>query len=157
MARPRLRSLDAEAAKQYEATKDGTKRLDIFRKLVEVDGKGQGVAEIRAEYGARQAGWSEDQIAAHMELLRTRAAEKEALSRMTPKQGYINHVESTLCGDLMSHIVGEHPRTANSGPGQCDIAKVITLTKEALEAGKMASSEEELREAVEFARQTPGQ
>ena len=153
----RLRSLDADAAREYEATKDLTERLDIFRKLVEVDGKGQGVAEIRAEYGARQAGWSEDQIAAHMELLRVRAAEKEALSRMTPKQGYINHAESTLCGDLMSHIVGQDPRTANSDPGQCDIAKVITLTKEALEAGKMASSDEELREKIDFARQTPGQ
>ena len=153
----RLRSLDADAAREYEATKDLTERLDIFRKLVEVDGKGQGVAEIRAEYGARQAGWSEDQIAAHMELLRVRAAEREALSHMTPKQGYINHVESTLCGDLMNHIVGQDPRTANSGPGQCDIAKVITLTKEALEAGKMASSDEELREKIDFARQTPGQ
>ena len=152
----RLRSLDAEAAKQYEATKDGTERLDIFRKLVEVDGKGQGVAEIQAEYGARSNGWSDDEIATHMELLRVRAAEKEALSRMTPRQGYINHVESTLCGDLMNHIVGQHPRTANSSPAQCDIAKVIALTKEALEAGKMASSEEELREQIEFARQTPG-
>ena len=152
----RLRSLDAEAAKQYEATKDLTERLDIFRKLVEVDGKGQGVAEIQAEYGARSNGWSEDEIAAHIERIRIWAEEDEARSQMTPKQGYINHVESTLCGDLMSHIVGQDFRTANSGPGQCDIAKVIALTKEALEAGKMASSEEELREQVEFAKQTPG-
>ncbi len=153
----RLRSLDADAAREYEATKDLTERLDIFRKLVEVDGKGQGVEEIRAEYDMRSRGWDEEEIAAYIELMRVRAAEKEALSRMTPKQGYINHVEFTLCGALMSHIVGQDFRTANSGPGQCDIAKVTTLTKEALEAGKMASSDEELREAVEFARQTPGQ
>ena len=152
----RLRSLDAGAARQYEATKDSTERLAIFRKLVEADGKGQGVEEIRAEYGARSNGWSEDQITAHIDLLRVRATEKEALSRMTPRQQYINHVESTLCGDLMSHVVGQDFRAANSGPGQCNIAKVITLTKEALEAGKTASSEEQLREAVEFARQTPG-
>ncbi len=153
----RLRSLDMEAAKQYEATKDGTERLAIFRKLVEVDGKGLGVEEIRAEYGARQAGWSEDEIAAHIERTRIRAAEREAISRMTPRQQYINHAESALCGELMTHVVGEDPRTANSSPAQCDIAKVIALTKEAMEAGQMASSEEELREAVEFARQTPGQ
>ena len=152
----RLRSLDAGAAREYEATKDLTERLAVFRRLVEVDGKGQGVEEIRAEYGARSNGWSEDQIAAHIELLRVRATEKEALSRMTPRQRYINHAESTLCGDLLSHVVGQDFRVANSSPGQCDIAKVITLTKEALKAGKTASSEEQLREAVEFARQTPG-
>ena len=151
----RLRSVDADAAREYEATKDVAERLTVFRRLVEVDGKGQGVEEIRAEYGARSNGWGDDEIATHIELLRVRAAEKEALSRMTPRQQYINHVESALCGDLLSHVVGQDFRAANSSPGQCDIAKVITLTKEALEAGKTASSEEELREAVEFARQTP--
>ena len=151
----RLRSLDTHAARQYEATKDLTERLAIFRRLVEVEGKEQGVVEIRAEYGARSNGWDEEKIADYLALTRIWAEEKEALSRMTPKQGYINHVEFSLCADLMNHVVGEDPRTAHSSPGQCDIAKVIALTKEALEAGKTASSDEELREAVEFARQTP--
>ncbi len=152
----RLRSLDADAARQYEATNDLMERLAIFRRLVEVEGKEQGVVEIRAEWGARSNGWSEEQITDYVALTRIRAEEKEALSRMTPRQGYISHVESTLCGDLMNHVVGQDPRTANSGPGQCDIAKVITLTKEALEAGKPASSDQQLREQIEFARQTPG-
>ena len=152
----RLRALDADAAREYEATKDVTERLAIFRKLVEVDGKEQGVVEIRAEYDTRSHGWSEEEIAAHIERTRIRAAEREARSRMTPRQRHINHVESTLCGDLMSHIVGQEGRAANSSLGQCDIAKVIALTKEALKAGQMAISEEELREAVEFERQTPG-
>ena len=149
----KLRSIDADAARQYEATEDVTERLDIFRKLVEVDGKWQGVEEIRAEYGARSNGWSEEEIAAYIELTRVLAAEKEARSQMTAKQGYINHVEGTLCGDLMSHIVGQEPRTANSSPAQCDIAKVITLTKEALQSGQKASSDEQLREAIKVARQ----
>ena len=153
----RLRSLDADAAREYEATNDSTERLAIFRKLVEVDGKGQGVEEIRAEYDTRSNGWDEEKIADYIERTRIWAAEDEARSRMTPRQGYINHVESTLCGDLMSHIVGQDPRAANSGPGQCDIAKVIALTKEALEGGQKASSDNQLREAIEFARQTPGQ
>ena len=151
----RLRSVDAGAAREYEATKDLTERLAVFRRLVEVDGKGQRVEEIRAEYDMRSHGWHEEKIAAHIELMRVWAAEDEARSRMTPRQRYINHAESTLCGNLMSHVVGQDFRAANSGPAQCDIAKVITLTKEALGKGKTASSEEELREAVEFARQTP--
>ena len=38
----RLRSLDADAAREYEATNDSTERLAILRRLVEVDGKGAG-------------------------------------------------------------------------------------------------------------------
>ena len=152
----RLRSLDANAAREYEATKDSTERLAVFRRLVEVDGKGQGVEEIRAEWDMRSHGWNEEKIAAHIELMRVWAEEDEARSRMSPRQGYINSVEFALCGTLMGDIVGQDFRTATSGPAQCDIAKVIALTKEALEAGKMASSEEELREQIEFARQTPG-
>ena len=153
----RLRSLDAGAAKQFEAAKEVTERLSVFRKLVEVEGKEQGVAEILAEWGARSNGWSEEEIAAYIELTRVLAAEKEARSQMTAKQGYINHVEGTLCGDLMSHIVGQHPRTANSSPAQCDIAQVITLTKEALQGGQKASSDQQIREAIELARQNQGQ
>ena len=152
----RLRSLDADAAREYEATNDSTERLAVLRRLVEVDGKEQGVEEIRAEYGARSNGWDEAKIADYLERTRIWAAEREARSRMTPRQRYINHVESTLCGDLMSHIVGQEGRAANSSLGQCDIAKVIALTKEALEGGQMAISEEQLREKIEFARQTPG-
>ena len=152
----KLRSIDAEAARRYEATNDLTERLDIFRRLVEVDGKEQGVVEIRAEYGARSNDWSEEEIAAHIERTRIWAAEREARSRMTPRQQYINHVESTLCGALMSHIVGQDPRTANSSPGQCDIAQVITLTQDALKAGQKASSDQQLREAIEIASKSPG-
>ena len=148
----RLQSLDADAARQYEATNDVTERLAIFRKLVEVEGKGQGVQEIRAEYGARMAGLDEGKVAEYIALIRVRAAEEEALSRMTPRQQYVNHVESTLCGDMMNHIVGQDLRTVNSSPAQCDIAKVIALTKEALETGQKASSDVELREAVIAAR-----
>ena len=148
----RLQSLDADAARRYEATNDVTERLAIFRKLVEVEGKGQGVQEIRAEYGARMAGLDEGKVAEYIALIRVRAAEEEALSRMTPRQQYVNHVESTLCGDMMNHIVGQDLRTVNSSPAQCDIAKVIALTKEALETGQKASSDVELREAVIAAR-----
>ena len=153
----KLRSIDADAAREYEATKDVTERLAVFRRLVEVDGKGQGVEEIRAEWGARSGGLDEEKVAAYVETIRSMAEEDEVRSRMTPRQQYINHVEFTLCGDLMSHIVGQHYRTANSSPAQCDIAKVIALTKEALQGGQKASSDEQVREAIEVALQNQGQ
>lgn len=150
----RLRTLDEDVARQYEGTEDVTERLAVFRKLVEVHGKGQVVKEILAEWGARSNGLDEEKVAAFVERTRIRAAEIQARNQMTPRQQYTNHVESILCGALMTHIVGQEPRSANSSPGQCDIANVIDLTKEALEAGRPSSSEPELREAVAAARQS---
>ena len=95
----RLRSLDAVVAMEYEATKDSTERLAVFRRLVEVDGKGQGVEEILAKSDMRSHGWDEEKIAAHIELMRVWVEEDEARSRMTPRQRYINHVEFALCSD----------------------------------------------------------
>ena len=151
-----LRTLDEDVALQYEGTEDVTERLAIFRELVEVHGKGQAVEEMLAEWGARSNGLNEEKVAAFVELTRIRAAETEARNQMTPRQQYTNHVESILCGALMAHIVGQEPRSANSSPGQCDIARVIDLTKEALEAGRTSSSEPELREAIAVARQSAG-
>lgn len=51
-------------------------------------------------------------------------------------------------------LVGQELRTANYSPGQCDIAKVIALTKDTAGGGEDDQQQEELSEAVEFARQT---
>ncbi len=70
-----LGSLDA-AAREYEATKDLTERWAFFQRLVEVEGKEQGVVEIGAEWGGRSNDWSEREIVAHIERTRIWAAGK---------------------------------------------------------------------------------
>ena len=150
----RVRSLDADAGQEFQAAGDVEERLSVLRLLVEVEGKEDGVMEIRAEWEARSAGFTDAQIADYVQLERDMAAERVARSRMTPTQRYLNHAESFICGDLMNHIVGQHPRTAASSPAECDIDKVIALTRAALDAGRAATSEEEIRTAIEYYEET---
>ena len=150
----RVRSLDVDAGQEFQAAGDVEERLGVLRRLVEVEGKEDGVMEIRAEWQARSAGFTDAQIADYVQLERDVAAERVARSRMTPTQRYLNHAESFICGDLMNHIVGQHPRTAASSPAECDIDKVIALTRAALDAGRAATSEEEFRTAIEYYEET---
>ena len=150
----RLQGMDADAAREFQAAGDVEERLGVLRRLVEVEGKEDGVMEIRAEWQARSAGFTDAQIADYVQLERDMAAERVARSGMTPTQRYLNHAESFICGDLMNHIVGQHPRTAASSPAECDIDKVIALTRAALDAGQSATSEEEFRTAIEYYEET---
>ena len=150
----RLQGLEADAAREFQSAGDVEERLGVLRRLVEVEGKEDGVMEIRAEWQARSAGFTDAQIADYVQLERDMAAEGVARSRMTPTQQYLNHAESFICGDLMNHIVGQHPRTAASSPAECDIDKVIALTRAALGAGQSATSEEEFRTAIEYYEET---
>ena len=152
----RLRSLDSDAAREYEATNDSTERLAVLRRLVEVDGKEQGVVEIRAEYGARSNGWDEAKIADYLERTRIWAAEREARSRMTPRQA----VHQPRGVDAVRRSDESHRRAGRKG-GEFQSWAVRHCQGDradqggAGERGQMAISEEQLREKIEFARQTP--
>ena len=150
----RLQDIDVDAAREFQAAAEIDERLDVLRRLVEVEGKEDAVMEVQAEWGARSAGFTEDQVADFVQLHRDSAAERAARRRMTPTQQYLNAAESFICSDLMNHIVGEHPRTADSTPAQCDIDKVIALTRAALDDGRAATSEEDFREAIDYYEET---
>ena len=74
----KVRSLNADAARQFEATQDVTERLEALRRLVEVEGKGQGVLEIEMEWRMRLGEWSEVEIARFLERERNSVALSEA-------------------------------------------------------------------------------
>ena len=150
----RLQDIDVDAAREFQAAAEIGGRLAVLRRLVEVDGKEDAVMEVRAEWWARSAGFTEDQITDYVQLQRDSAEERAALGRMTPTQRYLNRVEFFICGDLMNHIVGEHPRTAESAPAQCDIDRVIALTRAALNEGRAVTSEEDFREAIDYYGET---
>ena len=150
----RLQAIDVDAAREFQAAAETDERLEVLRHLVEVDGKEDAVMELQAEWGARSAGFTEDQVADFVQRHRDSAADRAAWRRMTPTQGYLNVAETFICGDLMNHIVGEDFRTAVSGPAQCDIDKVIALTRAALDEGRAATSEEDFREAIDYYEET---
>ena len=150
----RLRDIDVDAAREFQAAAEIDERLEVLRQLVEIDGKEDAVMELQAEWGARSAGFTDDQVADFVQRHRDSAADRAAWRRMTPTQGYLNVAETFICGDLMNHIVGEDPRTAVSGPAQCDIDKVIALTRAVLDEGRAATSEEDFREAIDYYEET---
>ena len=150
----RLQAIDVDAAREFQAAAEIDERLEVLRQLVEIDGKEDAVMELQAEWGARSAGFTEDQVADFVQRYRDMAADFAARIRMTATQGYLNGAESFICGDLMNHIVGEDFRTAVSGPAQCDIDKVIALTRAALDEGRAATSEEDFREAIDHYEET---
>ena len=150
----RIRSLDQEIAKQFQDTQDEEQRLELFRRLVEVKGKDRQVLLIQWEWQDRVMGTSEAEIARIRDSERAFMAEQDALGNLPQKEFYKRQFELFICDSLMGTVVGfgGHPSTYRSDPGQCDIDKVISLTKEALEAnnGQAAFSEDDFREMVEF-------
>ncbi len=154
----KVRSIDADAARQFEATQDVTERLETLRRLVEVEGKEQGVLEIEMEWQMRLAEWSEVEIARFLERQRNSVALSEARRQWTPDEQYRGYAESLVCNSVMSYVVGENPGVYRPD-GRCDIAKVIVMSKEALDArdGQDLYSEDDFREMAEFALQNPGQ
>ena len=153
----KVRSLDADVARQFETTQDVTERLEALRRLVEVEGKEQGVLEIEMEWQMRLAGNSEAEIARFLERERNSVALSEARRQWTPDEQRVGHTEITVCNAVMNYVVGENPGVYRSD-GRCDIDKVISMTKEALDArdGQALYSEDDFREMVEFTQQNPG-
>ena len=153
----KVRSLDADVARQFETTQDVTERLEALRRLVEVEGKEQGVLEIEMGWQMRLAGNSEAEIARFLERERNSVALSEARRQWTPDEQRVGHTEITVCNAVMNYVVGENPGVYRSD-GRCDIDKVISMTKEALDArdGQALYSEDDFREMVEFTQQNPG-
>ena len=153
----KIRSLDADAARQFEATQDVTERLETLRRLIEVEGKEQGVLEIEMEWQMRLAKWSEAEVARFLERERNSVALSEARRQWTPDEQRTGNTEITVCHAVMNFVVGENPGVYLPD-GRCDIAKVIAMMKEALEVrdGRDLYSEDDFREMVEFTQQNPG-
>ncbi len=153
----KVRSLDADAARQFEATQDMTERLETLRRLVEVEGKEQGVLEIEMEWQMRLVGRSEAEIARFLERERNSLALSEARRQWTPDEQRTGNTEITVCNAVMNFVVGENPGVYLPD-GRCDIAKVLVMTKEALDAkdGRALYTEDDFREMVEYAQQNPG-
>lgn len=153
----KVRSLDADAARQFEATQDVTERLETLRRLVEVEGEEQGVLEIEMEWRMRLVGRNEVEIARFLEGERSSVALSKARHQWTPDEQRTANTEITLCDAVMSFVIGENSGVYRSD-GRCDIDKVLAMTKEALEArgGEALYTEEDFREMVEYAQQNPG-
>ena len=153
----KVQSLDADSGRQFKATQDVTERLETLRRLVEVEGKEQGVLEIEMEWQMRLAGRNEAEIARFLERERNSVALSEARLQWTPDEQRTGNTEIAVCDAVMNYVVGENPGVYLPD-GRCDIDKVLAMTKEALEAraGHTLYAEDDFQEMVEYALENPG-
>ena len=141
-----------EAAEQLQSTEDISARVEVFRKLVEVDGHEWDVEALSIEWGGKLAGQPDEFIARLIELQRAHYEYVTAPS-FSWKQNIMDGNKGAVCNLLLGLVLGgEHPHSVViGGPIWCDIDMAIELAEEALLAngGQPAHSEDEIREWME--------
>lgn len=141
-----------EAAEQLQSTEDISDRVEVFRKLVEVDGHEWDVEALSIEWGGKLAGQPDEFIARLIELQRAHYEYVTAPS-FSWKQNIMDGNKGAVCNLLLGLVLGgEHPHSVViGGPIWCDIDMAIELAEEALLAngGQPAHSEDDIREWME--------
>lgn len=141
-----------EAAEQLQSTEDISDRVEVFRKLVEVDGHEWDVEALSIEWGGKLAGQPDEFIARLIELQRAHY-EYSTDASISWKQRIMDGNKGAVCNLLLGLVLGgEHPHSVViGGPIWCDIDMAIELAEEALLAngGQPAHSEDEIREWME--------
>ena len=141
-----------EAAEQLQSAQDVSARVEVFRKLVEVDGHEWDVEALSLEWGGREAGLDEDFIARIIERQRAHY-EYVTDPSFSWKQNLLDGNKGAVCSLLLDLVLGgEYPPSVVIGlPIWCDIDMAIELAEEALLAngGQPAVSEDDIREWME--------
>lgn len=153
----KVEALDPDAARRLQSAESISDRADVFRSLIEDDGREWDVEVILIEWGGKEAGQSDETISLIIEAARDHHEYLRVLGSLGMKERMVLHQEMEMCSLLMSTVAGENT-TSVVTDGRCDIVKAIELAEQALQAngGRSALSEDDFRRAVEyFARQTP--
>ena len=141
-----------EAAEQLQSTEDISARVEVFRKLVEVDGHEWEVEALSIAWGGKQAGQPDEFIARLIEL-QSAEYEYSTDASISWKQRIMDGNKGAVCNLLLGLVLGgEYPQSVViGGPSWCDIDMAIELAEEALLAngGQPAHSEDDIREWME--------
>lgn len=142
-----------EAAAQLRSVEDISARVEVFRKLVEVDGFDWEVKALSIAWGGKVAGQPDDFMARLIELQRADYEYQTDVS-ISWKQRLLDGNKADVCNLLLGLVLGgEYPQSVIiGGASWCDIDVAIELAEEALLAndGQPAMSEDEVREWMEF-------
>lgn len=149
----KVKAFAPEAAEQLRSVEDISGRVEVFRKLVEVDGFEWEVRELSIEWGGKVAGQPDDFMARIIELQR---ADYEYMTDVSIswKQRLLDGNKADVCNLLLWLVLGgEYPKSVIiGGASWCDIDVAIELAEAALLAndGQPAMSEDDVREWMEF-------
>ena len=149
----KVRELDSGFGKQFAAAGDASERLDVLRRMVAAKAIHQDIL-LTELFSRWQLGFTG--LKGH-ELDRAIAQERQffdtgrALWQLSSKERTVRINELRVCEWLVWEIVGTQYTLDVIANGQCDIAKAVKLSEEALQSGtgKALPTEDEYREGVE--------
>ncbi|MXY44429.1 MAG: hypothetical protein F4Y50_10350 [Dehalococcoidia bacterium] len=147
-----VRGIDPKVGQQFETVKNVSGRIDLVRKLIEVEGHYIDVEAILVEWEGRKVGHSDELIAYIVEDLRDMHETSLVWFSLQGKASDVHSAEIDICNLLMDTVAGEHPRSVIID-GNCEIEKAIEIAQENLAAngGQFARTEEDFRHWIEFA------
>ena len=147
----KIRVLDADAARSFEAAQAEEDRIEILRTLFEEGGKDREIQEIIVEWEIRLHGVRGEELAREIESYRDWMRRLDDLYALSPKEFTVRTHELSVCDLLAQFVIGERdPRVFTSG-ADCDIEAAASAAKQALErrGGQPIVDEDEFRELVE--------
>lgn len=147
----KIRELDADAARSFEAAQAEEDRLQILRTLFEEGRKDREILDIIVQWEMRLEGLQGEELTRRLELHRDWVKRFDELSMLSPKEWTVRMHELSVCELLAQFVIGERqPRAFTSG-ADCDIEAAASAAKQALESrgGQPIIDEDEFRELVE--------
>ena len=129
----RVRQLDPEIGRQFESVKSVSDRVELVRRLIEVEGLYIDVRVILIEWEGRQVGHSDELIALIVEDLRDMTEISHVWWSLGEKAQVVHGFEIDLCMLLMNKVAGQSHRSVITD-GNCEITKAIEIAQEYLAA-----------------------
>ena len=147
----KIRELDADAARSFEAAQAEEDRIQILRTLFEEGRKDREILDIIVEWEMRLEGLQGEELARRLELHRDWLKRFDELSSLSPKEWTVQMHELSVCELLVYFVIGERQARAFTSGADCDIDAAASAAKQALESrgGQPVIDEDEFRELVE--------
>lgn len=147
----KIRELDADAARSFEAAQAEEDRIQILRTLFEEGRKDREILDIIVEWEMRLEGLQGEELARRLELHRDWLKRFDELSSLSPKEWTVQMHELSVCELLVYFVIGGRQARAFTSGADCDIEAAVSAAKQALESrgGQPVIDEDEFRELVE--------
>ena len=147
----KIRELDADAARSFEAAQAEEDRLQILRTLFEEGTKDREILDIFAEWEMRKARMPAEEIARVREHRHNWLKRVDELFMLSPKESTVRMHELSVCELLVYFVIGGRQADAFTSGADCDIEAAASAAKQALESrgGQPVIDEDEFRELVE--------
>ena len=149
----KVRELDAGFGERFASAETPSERLEVLKQMVTTKGVEPNVlyAELFMRWQIKITGQGDDEIARSVAWFRQGNDTSRMVLQLSAKGMPVRMNELQVCEFLMWDVVRTVDTLDVIANGQCDVAKVVQLSKEALQpdSGKTVPTEAEYRERFE--------